>query len=131
MPEAEKLLADLKELRERLSEHLKVREEAAAAAAARKAEEEYDNKGLVLLKKTLKGTRGQFGGEITGTVVNRRSRKLRYAQITFNLYDESGARVGSAVANINDLEPGSRWNFKASTLGTDYVTFKFSELSGF
>ena len=33
--------------------------------------------------------------EITGTVVNRRNYKLSYAQITFNVYDQSGGQVGS------------------------------------
>jgi hypothetical protein len=72
------------------------KQEAAKAEAARRAEEEYDAHGLVLLLKTVEGTRGQFGGEITGTVVNRRNRKLSYAQITFNL---SGPKLGSCVSS--------------------------------
>jgi len=64
-------------------------------------------------------------------VINRRKSKLRYAQITFNLYDESGAQVGWALANINGLEPGGAWKFKASSFGTDFKKYKFSELSGF
>lgn len=103
----------------------------AAAEAARRAEEEYEQNGLVLLRKTVQGRQGQFDGEITGTVINRRTRKLNYAQITFNLYDQSGAQVGSAVANINGLEPGGKWNFKATTFGTDFSTYKINELSGF
>ena len=101
-----------------------------AAEAARKAEEEYDLNGLVLLRKTVKGTRGQFGGAITGQVVNRRNRKLSYVQITFLLYDESGAQVGNALANINGLEAGGTWKFNASTFGTDFSSYKFNELTG-
>ncbi len=103
----------------------------AEAEAAHKAEEEYDANGLVLLRKTVDGKVGEFGGEITGMVVNRRSRKLSYAQITFNLYDESGSQVGSAIGNINGLEPGGTWKFKATSLGVKFVKYKFSELSGF
>jgi hypothetical protein len=99
--------------------------------AARKAEEEYDTDGLVLLKKSVKGTRGEFGGEITGQVVNRRNRKLGYVQITFLLFDESGAQVGNALDNINGLEAGGTWKFNASTLGTDFSSYKFNELTGF
>ncbi len=99
--------------------------------AARKAEEEYDANGLVLMRKSVQGKVGELGGEITGIVVNRRSRKLDYAQITFNLYDESGAQVGSAIGNINGLEPGGTWKFKATSLGVRFVKYKFSELSGF
>jgi len=102
----------------------------AEAEAARKAEEEYDADGLVLLKRTVKGEQGEFGTTIIGTVVNRRDRKLTYAQITFNLYDNSGAQVGTAMANINGLEPGGRWNFKAIGLGGGSSRYKFSELSG-
>jgi len=102
----------------------------AAAAAARKAEEEYEQNGLVVLRKTVEGKRGQFDGEITGTVINRRNRKLSYAQITFNLYDESGAQVGTAIANINGLEAGGKWKFKATSFGTDFSTYKINELSG-
>lgn len=106
-------------------------ERKAAAAAAAKAEEELDVNGLVLMRKTLSGTTSEFGGTITGIVENRRSRKLSYAQITFNLYDESGAQVGSAMANINGLEPGGRWKFEASSFGTRFSKYKFSELTGF
>lgn len=103
----------------------------AAAIAAARAEEELDVNGLVLMRKTVSGTTGDFGGTIKGVVENRRSHKLRYAQITFNLYDESGAQVGSAMANINGLEPGGRWKFEAKSFGTDFSTYKFSELTGF
>lgn len=103
----------------------------AAAEAARKAEEEYDVGGLVLLRKTVTGKYDEFAFYVTGTVVNRRSRKLRYAQITFNIYDASGAQVGSALANINGLEPGGQWNFKAVALVGNGRSYKVAELSGF
>lgn len=103
----------------------------AAVAAAARAEEELDVNGLVLMRKTVSGTTGDFGGTIKGIVENRRSRKLNYAQITFNLYDKSGAQVGSAIANINGLEPGGKWKFEANSFGKDFSTYKFSELTGF
>lgn len=106
-------------------------EAAAEAEAERKAREEYDADGLVLLLKTVRGEQGEYSGEITGTVVNRRDDTLSYAQITFNLYDASGAQVGTALANVNNLEPGGRWKFKASTFGTEFEKYRFSELSGF
>jgi hypothetical protein len=75
---------------------------------AAKDEDELEVDGLVLLRKSVVGKGGQYTGEITGTVINRRDHKLRYAQISFSLFDASGAQVGSAIANINDLEPGGR-----------------------
>jgi hypothetical protein len=120
-------------------ERLKLEQEAekqrlakkAADEAQRKAEEEYDSDGLVLMLKSVKGTRGEFGGEITGIVVNRRSKRISYAQISFNLYDRSGAQIGSAMDNINNLDPGAKWKFKANSFGQDFAKYKFSELSGF
>jgi hypothetical protein len=102
----------------------------AKAAAARKKEEELNVKGLVLMTKTVTGTNRQFGGDITGIVVNRTGRKLGYAQFTFNLYDSTGAQIGSALANINGLEPNGRWRFKAATF-QKFSRYKFSELEGF
>ena len=87
--------------------------------------------GLVLMRKTVSAKTGDFGGTIQGVVENRRDRKLIYAEITFNLYDESGAQVGSAMANITGLEPRGKWKFEATSFGTDFSTYKFSELTGF
>ena len=102
-----------------------------AEEKALKAEEEYEQNGLVLLRKTVHGKQSEFGGEISGEVINRRKHKLSYAQIQFNLYDDSGAQVGTALANINGLEPGGKWKFEAHSLGTKFSTYKFSELTGF
>jgi hypothetical protein len=122
-------LAEEAERQQRAGDFL--RKMAAEAEIKRKAEEEYNADGLILLRKTVQGTSGEFGGVITGMVINRRSHQLSYAQIQFNLYDGSGAQVGTALANINGLEAGGKWKFQASTFGTDYVRYKFSELSGF
>lgn len=72
----------------------------AAAEAERKAEEEHDANGLVLLRKSVKGTSNKFDIEITGRVVNRHVKKLSYAQILFNLYEKIDAQIGTALANI-------------------------------
>jgi hypothetical protein len=123
----------IEEERIRLAEENAKREAEAVEAAEiqKRADEEIDSDGLVLLKKTIRATRGEYGGEITGMVINRRSEKLGYVQITFSLYDNSGAQVGSAMANINNLDSGGKWKFSASTFGTDYAKYKFAELSGF
>lgn len=94
------------------------------------SEDEHNEDGLVLLKKTVRGTSNRFHIEIGGTVVNRRHKTLKYAQITFNVYDESGAQIDTALANINGLEPGGRWNFKAVALTGLGRRYKFAALSG-
>ena len=129
--ERERAQAELQ--RKALERYNNAQDEARARVeAARKAKEEYDENGLVLLWKTVKWTRGQFGVTVTGTVVNRRGHALHYAQITFRLFDDSGAQVGTAIANINGLESGDRWNFKATGgFGDNAAGCKLGELSGF
>ena len=68
---------------------------------------------------------------ITGTVRNNSPRACQYAQINFNLYDASGAQVGVAFANTNNLEPGGLWRFKAVVSENDARTFQLKELTGF
>lgn len=134
-PQRQDVVAEVEAAREKERERQRLakaeQERMAAKAAALKAEYELDVNDLVLMRKTVAATTNSFGGTITGVVENRRDRKLNYAQITFNLYDDSGAQVGSAMANINGLEPGGKWKFKATSFGKDFTTYKFSELTGF
>jgi hypothetical protein len=88
--------------------------------------DEIDRDGLVLLRKSVTSQ----NGEVTGTVVNRRGVRLERVQITFNLYDASGARVGAASASVTGLGEGERWNFRAVAF-TDFDSWKFSDLSGY
>ena len=92
---------------------------------------EVNEDGLVLLKNTISTQQSQFGGSITGIVENRRAYKVSYAQISFPLYDEYGAKVGTARANINDLEAGGVWKFNATTFGARFSSFGTGEITGF
>ncbi len=87
--------------------------------------------GLVLYLKTVEFGRGKDFAVISGTVVNLRDSTLRYTQITFNVFDKSGAQVGTALDFINGLEPGHIWKFRAIAVGKDLARHKFSKLSGF
>jgi len=113
----------------------KAKENLAKSSETKKPEtkggDEVDKDGLVLFRDTMKGINDSFGGKITGVVENRRRKKLGYVQITFILLDESGAQVGSAVANTNGLEPGTKWKFEANSLGVSFHSYKLNELSGF
>lgn len=128
----EKLVAEREakqESRERIARE-EARRKSEKAAAAR-AEYEYDRDGLVLLKKTVRGISGLYAAKITGTIENRRLRKLSYVEISYHLYDESDALVGTARANITGLEPGTKWKFEAVSVKKDFETFKLNELRGF
>lgn len=134
------------ELRKRKQEDLRKREEhearmaraqkerdaAEKAKAERSARSERNFDGVVLIMDTVKLERNSPRHVIiTGIVENRRQREIRYAQITFSVYDRDGNKVGTALANISRLEPEERWRFEASYFGDDYARYEFSDLTVF
>lgn len=72
-----------------------------------------------------------FALYIKGTIKNNKGRDLSYAQVTFNLYDEEGNQVGTALDNINNLEKDGTWKFKAIGLETEATSYKLVEITGF
>jgi hypothetical protein len=69
---------------------------------------------------------------VVGSVKNNNAGKTYgYVQVTINLYDKSGAQVGSTLANINNLEPGGVWKFKAPMIEKDAASYKIKEITGF
>ena len=69
-----------------------------------------------------------------GTIKNNRNKKYSYAQVTFNLYDKNGAQLGSAIANINNLEPYGKWKYDAIGLISnpeEVASYKLGEIIGF
>lgn len=67
---------------------------------------------------------------IAGTVKNPSVKKYSYAQVDFNLYDKSGAQVGTAMANVNNLEPHGTWKFEAIVLEHNAEEAKLNSVSG-
>lgn len=76
-------------------------------------------------------TQGQYLSEITGDLTYNGEDHLSYAQITFDLLDASGRRVGSALDNINNLRPGEVWHFKAVVFENSASTARVSRITGF
>jgi hypothetical protein len=68
---------------------------------------------------------------IKGTVHNPSTRTFSLATISFDLFDKSGARVGTALDNINNLAPGQAWKFKAYILDKGAQNAKLAKLEGF
>ncbi len=68
---------------------------------------------------------------IVGNVRNNTSRTMSYVQISYNLYDENGAQVGSTIANVNNLEPNGVWKFETMPVMSGFKTAKMTELTGF
>lgn len=77
-------------------------------------------------------SRGDYGTRyLVGTVVNNSSREFGYVQVEFNLYDRSGRQVGSTFANVNNLEPGGQWRFKALVMQDEAKKAEPKGVTGF
>lgn len=82
-----------------------------------------------------KGTADKYGMSYTieGTIKNNTDKQYSYVQVTFNLYDSDGAQIGTALANINNLEANGLWKFKASGSfgnGKTVTSYKLMEIKG-
>ncbi|MFA4876561.1 MAG: FxLYD domain-containing protein [Methanoregula sp.] len=74
---------------------------------------------------------GDYGSRyVVGSVKNNGDKTYNYVQITINEYDDSGAQVGSTLANVNNLEPGGIWKFKAYVIDKEATNFKVKEITG-
>lgn len=74
---------------------------------------------------------GRFGMAVIGMVENRSDKKYGFVQLSINLYDSSGARVGSTVASISDLAGYGKWKFEAPITQGTATRAEIGELTGF
>ena len=70
---------------------------------------------------------------VDGYVSNNTDKDITsYVQITFNGYDDSGANVGTCLANTNSVDANGKWKFHAiCDFDKNMTTVKFKDLSGF
>lgn len=76
------------------------------------------------------GSQETYSYYINGTIKNNTDKQYSYVQVTFNLYDSDGAQIGTALANINNLEPDGTWKFKAVGLYENIASYKLAEITG-
>lgn len=84
-------------------------------------------------KFSLVDSEGSYDGfayYINGSIVNNTDKQYSYVQVTFNLYDASGAQIGTALANINNLDPNGTWKFKAMGGTQNAASYKLAEITG-
>lgn len=74
---------------------------------------------------------GIGNGVIAGTITNNTSKSFSYAQVEINLYDKSGAQVGSTLANVNNIEPNGKWKFEAPVFQDNAASYKVAAVHGF
>jgi len=67
---------------------------------------------------------------VAGTIRNNSGKTYTYAQVQFNLHDESGTQVGSTAATINNLQPGEEWKFEAPVQDKRAKSVKLKGVSG-
>lgn len=67
---------------------------------------------------------------IDGRVKNNSSKQYSYVAVEFNLYDEGGNHLGTALANTNNLEPNTIWKFTATPLMTGTANVTKAKLKG-
>lgn len=72
-----------------------------------------------------------FSMYIIGTITNNTDKDKGYVQVTFNLYDDDGNQVGTAMDNINNLKAGGTWKFKAIALDKSATKYQLAEITGF
>lgn len=81
--------------------------------------------------KDLKLTGSGVDAKITGSIVNKTDKEYAYLQVEINLYDASGAQIGSTLANVNNLEAKGTWKFDTMTLKEGVKTVKVKDVTGF
>jgi hypothetical protein len=81
--------------------------------------------------ETWDWSRDDYGSRyLVGTVINNSSHEFAYVQIEFNLYDRSGTQVSSTFDNVNNLEAGGRWRFRALVMEDNATTAKLKGVRG-
>lgn len=68
---------------------------------------------------------------ICGIILNNTASQKSYVHVTINLYDASGIQIGSTLANVNNVEPGSKWKFKAPVLYENATSYKIKDITAF
>lgn len=114
----------------------KAREDARAEALREQkaAEEAHMFHGspdcLVLDRRTLHNESGDYVWYVAGKVKNTCDRDFSYVQVEVGFYDDSGNLRNSGLANVNNLDSGDTWSFRA--LATeDGGTWRIKGLTGF
>jgi len=98
----------------------------AAPAASPPASE---SSGLIV--ENVTAVAGQYGNTIAGTVRNTSSRSYGFVQVDINLYDGSGAQVGSTLDGVGNLAAGGVWKFETTVYDKKATSFKVVGVTGY
>lgn len=79
----------------------------------------------------LEMTTDDFSTKITGKLTNNTDKTYSYVQLTFSLYDSEDALLGTALANVNNLEGGGVWKFEAIGIESNVASYKLTDITKF
>lgn len=79
----------------------------------------------------LSMTTDNYSTKITGKITNNTDKTYSYVQVTFSLYDSEGALLGTALANVNNLEAGGVWKFEAIGFESNVASYKLTDITKF
>jgi hypothetical protein len=85
--------------------------------------------GLVVVSH--KAIADEYSRYVVGIVKNNSNKHYKYVQVEINLYDKSGAQVGSTIANVNNLEPHGTWKFKAIIMEDNTKRYQIKGITAF
>ncbi len=54
-----------------------------------------------------------YSVKVTGSITNTTKNDLSYISVEYKIYDNSGAVIGTALANANSIGIGETWKFEA------------------
>jgi len=61
---------------------------------------------------------------VTGVLTNVSDTPLRHAEVEVDFFDESGERIGNALALTNRMAQGATWRFKVLCPGNDATRYE-------
>lgn len=69
---------------------------------------------------------------IRGTAENFSETDYNYVQLTFEIYDSSGAKIADGLANTSGLSSGQRWRFEAlATSAEDADSYSLADITAY
>jgi hypothetical protein len=102
-----------------------------ASKVANEMEKQDQAKSQLVLEEGWEFAMGDVTGKVRGKVRNASDRQFNSVMIEFNLYDESGNQVGTAMDTVSNLEPGKTWSFEAQVFNEAASTAKFKGFTAF
>jgi len=85
-------------------------------------------KGLVAADVTI--TKKAFSRYAAGSIKNTSGQTFSYLVVKVDLLDANGKLVGNASDGIQNLEPGTTWDFEAGIDNEDAETAQVHEIRG-